>query len=175
MFAFQESRSVLESTPGAVRALLLHLPERLLNVNEGENTWSPFQVVCHLVHGEIDDWVPRIRLILTKGTATPFRTFDRKAGFGKYGGWEVQALLDEFAGLRADNLRTVDDFRIGLEQMQLEGMHPSLGRVTLEQLLACWVTHDLSHICQISRVLARHHGQYAGPWREFISILGGSR
>lgn len=171
MFSFAESRVILETTPTVLRGLLLRLPERLLHVNEGEGTWTPFQVVCHLAHGEIDDWVPRIELILEKGPREAFRPFDREGGFVRYTGWAIERLVDEFTRLRASNLDAVDKRELEPEQLRLEGLHPTLGRVTLEQLLACWVTHDLSHICQIARVLARHHGQFIGPWKPFMTVL----
>jgi hypothetical protein len=171
MFSFAESRVILETTPAVLRGFLLPLPDRLLHVDEGEGTWTPFQVVCHLAHGEIDDWVPRIKVILANGPREAFSPFDREGGFVRYAGWSIEALLDEFARLRAANLNAVDKFELGPEHLRLEGLHPTLGRVTLEQLLACWVTHDLSHMCQITRVLARHHGQFVGPWKRFMSVL----
>jgi hypothetical protein len=170
-FSFSESRAVLQSTPAVLRAALAGLPEPLLQVDEGEGTWSPFQVVCHLAHGETDDWVPRIRLILESGDAQAFTPFDRVAGFRKYAGLSIVALLDEFARLRGENLRTVDALGLRPRQMDLVGLHPTLGRVTLGQLLACWVTHDMAHVAQIARVLTRHHGGFIGPWRAVFSLL----
>jgi hypothetical protein len=171
MFSFSESRAILESTPATLSALLGRLPAPLLRVNEGPGTWNALQVVCHLIHGETDDWIPRIRLILEKGASEPFVPFDRVAGFIRYDGWTIDALLAEFARLRHANLATVDGLSLHPSQLSLEGLHPELGRVTLEQLLACWVTHDMAHVCQISRTLTRHHGKHVGPWKKFFSVL----
>jgi hypothetical protein len=171
MFSFTQSRSILESTPTTLGALLRPLPEPLLEVNEGEGTWSAIQVVCHLIHGETDDWVPRLQLILEKGASEPFVPFDRVAGFVRYAGWKIDPLLKEFERLRRRNLETVDAMTLGPSELSLQGLHPTLGPVTLEQLLACWVTHDMAHVCQISRTLTRHHGQFIGPWKQFFSVL----
>lgn len=170
-FSFSESRTLLENTPAVLRAALAGLPSSLLHANEGAGTWSPLQVVCHLAHGETDDWVPRIRIILERGASQPFVPFDREAGFAKYAGWSIDALLDEFTRLRADSLRALDELALRPEQLELPGLHPTLGPVTLGQLLACWITHDMAHLAQIARVLARHHGAFIGPWRAVFSLL----
>jgi len=170
-YSFSESRSLLESTPAVLRALLAPLPDRLLRATEGPGTWSPIDVLAHLAWGEVDDWLPRVRIILEHGADRPFTPFDREAGFAKYRGWSAGALLDEFARLRAESLASFDALGIEPGRLRLEGRHPELGRVTLEQLLATWVTHDLAHLAQIARVLARHHGQFVGPWRAFFSLL----
>lgn len=171
VFSFSDSRCVLENMPAVLRTLLLPLPEALHTVSEGDSTWSPLQVVCHLAWGEVDDWVPRVRRILTEGTARPFEPFDREVGFERYAGWDMEALLDEFSRLRAASMKDMDEFGLRSEQMTLEGLHPEFGRVTLGQLLATWVTHDFAHLAQISRVLTRHHGQFIGPWRPYFSLL----
>jgi hypothetical protein len=110
-------------------------------------------------------------VILEHGASRPFVPFEREAGFAKYAGWSCEALLDELARLRAANLRELDRLGLGPEQMALPGLHPALGPVTLGQLLACWVTHDMAHLAQIARVLTRHHGAFVGPWRAFFSLL----
>jgi hypothetical protein len=171
MFSFSQSRAILESTPATLNALLRPLPQSLLDVDEGENTWNAIQVMCHLIHGETDDWVPRIKVILEKGPGEPFLPFDRVAGFTRYAGWRIDALLDEFERLRGANLETVDALNLQPWHLQLEGLHPALGRVTMEQLLACWVTHDMAHVCQIGRTLTRYHGQFIGPWKQFFSVM----
>jgi hypothetical protein len=170
-FSLSESRAILERTPAVLRALLGGLHPTLLHADEGEGTWSSFQVVCHLAHGETDDWIPRLRIILESGAARPFVPFDRVAGFAKYAGWSGDALLAEFARLRENSLRALDELAPRPEQMALPGLHPTLGPVTLGQLLACWVTHDTAHIAQIARVLTRHHGAFVGPWRSVFSLL----
>jgi hypothetical protein len=170
-FAFQDARRVLEGTPVVLNALLRPLRSELLHVNEGEGTWSPFQVLCHLASGETDDWVPRVRRILKNGTSEPFEPFDRVAGFTTYAGWAVPRLLDEIADLRSASLAQLDGLALRDEQLLLEGRHPAFGPVTLEHLLATWVTHDFAHLVQINRVLARHYGQFVGPWREYFSFL----
>ena len=170
-FSFTESRKLLEATPATLRAMLGSLPGSLLQVDEGPGSWSPFQVLCHLAHGETDDWIPRLRLILEHGASRAFVPFDREAGFAKYAGWSADALLDEFVRLRAANLRTLDALALRPEQMALPGLHPTLGPVTLSQLLACWITHDMAHLAQIARTLTRHHGGFVGPWRAVFSLL----
>jgi hypothetical protein len=151
------------------------LPECLLLANEGPGTWNTGQVLCHLVHNEVDDWVPRIKLVLAKGTSEPFKPFDREGGFAQYQGWPVGRLLDEFEALREASLRTIDGLRLTPEAMCLEGVHPLFGRVTIEQLLASWICHDLTHIHQIARTLVRTHASYAGPFAQFMSILAVDR
>jgi uncharacterized damage-inducible protein DinB len=128
-------------------------------------------VLCHLAHGETDDWIPRVRIILEHGASRPFVPFDREAGFAKYVGWSADALLDELARLRAANLRALDALALRPEQMALPGLHPTLGPVTLGELLACWITHDMAHLAQIARALTRHHGGFVGPWRAVFSLL----
>jgi len=172
MFCFDDGRAVLQATPPTLRAMLYSLPERLLFADEGSGTWNAFRVVCHLAHNEADDWVPRIKLVLAKGTSEPFRPFDREAGFAKYKGWPIARLLDEFAALRAESLCTIDGLRLTADEARLEGLHPLLGPVTIEQLLASWICHDLTHIHQIARILARCHAPYAGPFAQFMSVLG---
>jgi len=170
-FSLAENQSVLANTPAVLETLLRPLPQRLLNVNEGPGTWSALQVVSHLAWGECDDWVPRTRRILEHGASSPFTPFDREAGFTRYAGWSLDRLLDEFSRLRASNLSAIGQMHLGPDQLKLEGRHPELGLVTLEQLLATWVTHDYAHLAQITRVLTRHYGRFAGPWRRFFSVL----
>jgi DinB superfamily len=171
IFSIEDTRRVLAGTPGVLRALLTSLPERLLTVNEGDGTWSAMQVLAHLAWGERDDWVPRIRLTLDKGDAEPYRPFDREAGFAMYAGWPAGRLLDEFAELRKASLHTFDSLGLRPKDLSRKGRHPELGSVTLEQLLATWVTSDCAHIVQIARVQTKHHGQFAGPWRKYFSLL----
>ena len=173
MFRFDDSRAILQATPRTLRAMLEGLPERLTLASEGAGTWNISQVLCHLAHNEADDWVPRIKLVLAKGTSEPFRPFDREAGFAHYAGWSVARLLDEFGALREESLRTLDGLRLTPDDMRLEGLHPVFGPVTIEQLLASWICHDLTHIHQISRILARYHAAYVGPFAKFMGVLAG--
>jgi DinB superfamily len=170
-FSLSETRRSLEQTPAVLDSLLRPLPAHLLAANEGPGTWSPIQVVSHLAWGECDDWVPRAKLILAHGASTPFTPFDREHGFARYAGWSIDALLDEFARLRTSNLAEIDRMQLGATTLTNEGQHPDLGRVTLGQLLATWVTHDYAHLTQITRVLTRHYGQFVGPWRKYFSLL----
>jgi hypothetical protein len=168
--SLSEIRQVLSATPAAVDALLRPLPSALLAATEGPGTWSPQQVLEHLAWGEVDDWMPRVRRVLEQ-TGEPFTPFDREAGFVRYAGWSIGRLLDEFSRLRASSLTELDRLALGPDALRLQGRHPEFGTVTLEQLLATWVTHDFAHLTQISRVLARHYGESVGPWRKYFSVL----
>lgn len=170
-FNLAEATSQLRRTPLVLRALVGSLPEPWLEATDGPGTWSPLQVLRHLVWGEVDDWIPRARVILEHQDRLAFPPFDREAGEGNYAGWQAGALLDEFERLRAANLASLDAMKLGAEHLTLPGLHPSLGRVTMGQLLATWVAHDLSHCTQISRTLARQYQDAVGPWREFMSVL----
>ena len=170
-FTVEDARRVLDGTPAVLRAVLTPLPPHLLTVNEGEGTWNPMQVVAHLAWGERDDWMPRIRLTLEKGDSQPYTPFDREAGFFLYAGWPLDRLLDEFAALRQASLHVLDTLALKPADLARRGRHPELGPVTLEQLLATWVTSDCAHLTQIARVLTKYHGQFAGPWRRYFSLL----
>lgn len=162
---------VLERTPGTLRALLDGLPSVWIHATEGEGSWSPYQVLGHLIHAERDDWIPRARIILAQGENRTFRPFDREAMLREGEGASLGALLDELARLRLENIATLRGWNLTPAQLSLEGVHPELGKVTLGQLLATWVTHDLGHIGQIVRVMARQQREAVGPWREYLSIL----
>ncbi len=170
VLALPEIRQVLSATPAAVDALLRPLPPVLLTATEGPGTWNPQQVLAHLAWGEVDDWMPRVRRVLAR-TGEPFTPFDREAGFDRYAGWPLDRLRDEFRRLRAASLSELDSLALGPAELSLPGRHPEFGPVTLEQLLATWVTHDYAHLTQISRVLARHYGESVGPWRKYFSVL----
>jgi hypothetical protein len=139
--------------------------------NEGSDTWSAQDVIGHLIHGEETDWIPRARIILEHGEAQPFEPFDRFAQFGRFDGWSLDQLLDRFAELRKANLDVVRGWRLTDEQLSLKGRHPELGAVTLRQLLATWAVHDLNHLAQISRVMAKRSMDEVGPWRAYLSVL----
>jgi len=167
----EETLEVLERTPGALRALLDGLSDSWLLASEGPETFSPLDVVGHLIHGEETDWVPRLRIILEHGEAKPFTPFDRFGFREKHTGWRVDRLLDRFALLRQENLDLLRGMRLDPAALARTGTHPTLGRVTLGQLLAAWVVHDLGHVKQVVRVMARQYTQAVGPWREYLTIL----
>jgi hypothetical protein len=174
-FALDDAIAILARTPAAIDALLRGLPDAWLTANEGPGTWSPFDVVGHLIHGEETDWMPRARLILEHGSTRPFVKFDRFAQFEASAGKALHALLDEFADRRRRNL---DDLAaLGLSEGDLDrpGLHPEFGPVTLRQLLATWVAHDLDHVMQISRVLARQYADEVGPWHAYLRVISGKQ
>ena len=163
--------AVLERTPHALRALLSGLPAQWLDATEGPETWSPYDIVGHLIHGERTDWIPRARLVLAQGVSRRFSPFDRFAQFHESRGKSLAELLDEFARLRADNLATLAGWRLTDAQLALEGEHPELGTVTLRQLLATWVAHDLGHVAQTARVMAKQYREAVGPWRAYLPVM----
>ncbi len=170
-FEWERGREVLERTPAVVRSLLDGLAPEWIAATEGPETWSPHAVVGHLIHGEETDWIPRARTVLELGESRPFGVFDREAMFVKYGEWELGALLVRFAELRRANLDIADGWRLDAAALARTGLHPEFGRVTLRQHLACWVAHDLSHLAQLARVLARQYRDEVGPWRAYLSVL----
>jgi hypothetical protein len=171
----EEAVAILSRTPATLDALLRGLPEGWIAANEGGETWSPFDVVGHLIHGEQTDWVQRVKIILEHGEARAFDTFDRLAQFAVSQGRALASLLDEFAALRQDNLRELAMLGLSDADLDRRGRHPQLGVVTLRQLLATWVAHDLDHVVQISRVLARQYSEEVGPWRSYLRIISGTQ
>jgi hypothetical protein len=170
-FDLPETLDILGRTPTVVGALLRGTSASWHGINEGPGTWSAFDVVGHLIHGEETDWVPRARIILEHGDARPFEPFDRFAQFTRFAGWTLDQLLDRFAELRQDNLEIVRSWGLTEAQLALPGRHPELGPVDLRQLLATWAVHDLNHIAQIVRAMAKRYTQEVGVWREYLSIL----
>lgn len=168
-----ESLAILERTPAAVDALLRGLPDVWTSATNGEGTWSPYAVIGHLIHAERTDWLPRLAIILERGPARPFDPFDREAQFRGDGSTPLPALLDEFAALRRENLARLRALDLGAAQLELPGTHPALGRVTVRQLLATWTAHDLGHLVQITRTMARRFKEEVGPWREYLSVMKG--
>jgi hypothetical protein len=167
----EQALDVLERTPATVRALLGGLGDAWVLPNEGPDTFSPHDVVGHLIHGEKTDWIPRIRTVLEQGEAKPFEPFDR-FGFRAYAtGVPIDTLLFDFERLRDENLDTLRGFRLGPAELAKRGTHPVLGTVTLGQLVASWVVHDLGHLAQAARVMARQYRAAVGPWTEFLAIL----
>ena len=175
VFALDEAVAILARTPATLDALLRDLPETWFTANEGDKTWSPFDVVGHLIHGERTDWIPRARIILDDGEARPFDKFDRFAQFAVSKGRALPALLDEFASLRRKNLEGLKELKLTDADLDRRGRHPELGVVTLRQLLSTWVAHDLDHVVQISRVLARQYSDEVGPWRAYLRIISGQQ
>jgi len=170
VFNFQDALAVLERTPATLGSLLNGLPERWILSNEGEGTWSPYDVIGHLIHGERTDWIPRARHILA-GESEAFPPFDRTAQFTASKGKDVVGLLTTFADLRRKNLATLVGMNLTPADFERKGLHPELGEVTLGQLLATWVVHDLDHLAQIARTLAKCYGGAVGPWSAYLSIL----
>jgi hypothetical protein len=166
-----ELTAILVRTPTTLRSLLADLPDSWLETNEGEGTFSPRDVVGHLIHGEKTDWVPRIRLILDSGERRPFEPFDRFGFREAIRGVPTMTLLDEFQALRTASLTALAGFSLTPEDLARNGRHPELGSVTLGQLLATWAVHDLNHICQIVRVMSKRYAAAVGPWKAFLGVL----
>ena len=162
---------ILRRTPPTLNSLLRDLPEPWLVHNEGPDTWSPYDIVGHLIHGDETDWIPRAKIILEHGEARPFEDFDRVAMFEKSKGKSIPELLDTFARRRAENLCELQQWNLTAELLEKRGMHPELGVVTMKQLLATWVAHDLGHIRQVVRVMAKQYRDEVGPWKAYLSIL----
>ena len=163
--------SLLSRTPGALNAFLRNLPEAWTLSNEGENTWSVFSIVGHLLHGERTDWMPRVKRILQFGESKAFEPFDRWAQERESRGKSLAQLLDEFARARSENLAELRALNLTSADLDRRGRHPSLGVVTLSQLLATWAVHDLTHLHQISRVMAHQYREAVGPWSDFLGVL----
>ena len=163
--------AVLERTPHTLRAMLAGLPPSWIEGTEGPETWSPYDIVGHLIHGERTDWIPRAQIILSQGANRRFTPFDRFAQFRESQGKSLTDLLDEFARLRAENLATLAQWGLTEAQLALQGEHPAFGPVTLRQLLATWVAHDLGHIAQTARVMAKQYREAIGPWRAYLPVM----
>ena len=170
-FDLVDARAVLERTPHTLRAMLGGLPAAWTGATEGPETWSPFDIMGHLIHGERTDWIARAELILAQGASRRFAPFDRFAQFEESRGKSLAELLDEFERVRAANLATLAGWKLTAEQLALEGEHPAFGPVTLRHLLATWVAHDLGHIAQIARVMAKRYRDDVGPWRAYLPIM----
>ncbi|HZA34199.1 MAG TPA: DinB family protein, partial [Vicinamibacterales bacterium] len=171
-FHLTQGLDVLERTPATFRALLDGLPEAWTAPNEGPDTFSAFDNLGHLIHGERTDWIPRARIILAQGPNRRFEPYDRFAQYPESRGKSVAELLTEFARLRAENLTALRAWQLSDAELALEGEHPELGTVTLRQLLATWVAHDLGHVAQTARVMAKQYREAVGPWRAYLPVLG---
>ena len=170
-FRLDEAAIILSRTPGVLNALLRGAPDEWTMHDNGGGSWSPWAVVGHLLHGEENEWIPRARVILEHGEDVPFEPFDREAMFEQYTGVPLPELLDRFAAARLSNLDDLRSFGLASIHLSLRGTHPSLGPVTLSNLLATWVVHDFNHLGQVAEVMARHYKDAVGPWVEYLPIL----
>jgi hypothetical protein len=170
-FDLDLSIQVLQRSPATLRALLEDVGAPWTGGTEGPDTFSPFDVVGHLVDGEETDWIPRARLMLAQGPDIRFEPYDRFRHRARNAGRSLESLLTEFARLRAGNLDLLRSWKLTARELELPGEHPTLGRVTLRQLLAAWVVHDLGHIAQIARVMAKQYREEVGPWVPFLPVL----
>ena len=170
-FQLEDAADILRRTPITLKQLLGDLPDSWINANEGAETWSAYDIVGHLIHGDETDWIPRAEIILEHGEAKAFEPFDRFAQFEKSKGKPLAELLDEFQALRERNLDALERMGLTPDKLGLRGTHPELGSVTLAELLATWVAHDLSHIAQAARVMCRQYSEAVGPWKQYLPIL----
>jgi hypothetical protein len=170
-FELEQAVEILERTPSVLNQLLGGLSDEWTLKNEGADSWSPFDILGHLIHGEETDWIPRAKIILEHGEARAFEPFDRFAQFEMSQGKSLDELLETFGSLRQRNLEALKALNPTREQWGKRGKHPELGTVTLGQLLATWVVHDLSHLSQITRVMCRQYEEAVGPWKEYLPIL----
>lgn len=167
----KDTVALLSRTPAALDALLRDLPETLTRRAEGENTWAAFDVVGHLIHAERADWIPRVKMIVQFGEQQAFAPFDREGHAREIQGKALGQLLDEFARVRSENLAELQALKLRPEDLDRRGSHPSLGPVTLAQLLATWAAHDLTHLHQISRIMAHQYREAVGPWSRYLGVL----
>ena len=167
----QDTIALLERTPPALDALLRGLPQSWTHRNEGESTWTAFEIVGHLIHGDRTDWIPRVKRVLDDGDRKPFEPFDRLGQRREIEGKSLEQLLDEFRRIRAEKLGELRALKLKPEDMQRRGMHPALGPVTLGHLLATWAAHDMTHLHQIARVMAHQYREEVGPWEKYLGVL----
>ena len=170
-FTLEKSIEILERTPALLQALLENISEEWTSNNEGPETWSAYDVVGHLIHGEKTDWAARTKIILEFGLSKPFTPWNRFAQFEESKGKTLPQLLDEFEKVRIENVNWLKSLKLTETDLDKKGMHPKLGEVTLRNLLSTWVVHDLTHIAQVTRVMAKQYKEEMGPWPEFFRIL----
>lgn len=170
-FSLEEVTAVLARTPATLNALLRGLPKIWVRSNEEGDTWNSFDIVGHLVFGERTDWMPRVRILLKNGEARPFDPFDRFAQLKENQNKSLEQILDDFAHLRKENLAALQELNLKPEDLTRRGRHPALGVVTLSQLLAAWTVHDLTHLHQLSRVMAHQYRDEVGPWSAYLGVL----
>lgn len=167
----EQTTTLLTSTPAALDALLRPLSDTWTLRDEGEGTWTVFDVVGHLIHAEHTDWMPRVRTILEFGESQPFGPFDRLGHVDASRGKSLAQLLDAFARARRESLRQLQELHLGREDLERRGRHPALGVVTLSELLATWAAHDLTHLHQITRIMAHQYREAVGPWSKFLGVM----
>ena len=170
-FQIEKNVEILSRTPATVKSLLGNLSDDWVENTANSENWNPFDIVGHLIHGEETDWIPRAEIILAQGENPTFEAFDRFAQFEKSKGKTLDELIETFAASRAKSLATLREMNLTEEKLRLKGLHPELGEVTLEQLLATWVVHDLNHIKQIVTTLANKYAENVGVWKQYLSIL----
>ena len=170
-FSLDNTLAVLTRTPATLDVLLRGMPESWVLRNEGQDSWSAFDIVGHLIFGERTDWIPRARMILEKGETRPFDPFDRFAQIKESQGKSLDQLLDEFARVRNESLSALQALTLQPEDLARRGLHPALGVATLSQLLSTWAVHDLTHLHQLSRVMAHQYRDAVGPWSAFLGVL----
>jgi uncharacterized damage-inducible protein DinB len=170
-YSLDTALPILERTPAVLSTLLSGLPDEWTRATEGPDTWSPYDVIGHLLHGEHSNWVTRVGAILSQDETRSFAPFDRFAQFRESEGKTLSQLLQEFSAARQKSLNWLREQHISASQLELEGIHPAFGTVTLAQLLATWVVHDLDHITQVVRVMAKQYDNAVGPWKEYLRVL----
>ena len=170
-YEIEKAIEILERTPSVIEALLIGVSKEWLMNNEGENTWSPFDIVGHLIHGEKTDWIPRAKIILSNSENKTFEPFDRFAQENESQGKTIEDLIEEFKVRRKENIIELKSLQINKSKLEEKGMHPELGEVNLKELLSTWVVHDLGHISQISRVMAKQYKGEVGAWKAYLGIL----
>lgn len=170
-FNLNKTTEILERTPAILESMLLGVSEEWQRSNEGENTWSPYEVIGHLIHGEKTDWIPRAKIILSDSVDKSFEPFDMSAHLKGDQAKPLADLLAEFKERRIENLATLKSLELNDAKLLENGIHPALGKVSLKELLSAWVVHDLGHIAQISRVLAKQYKNEVGSFKEYIRII----
>ena len=163
--------SIISRTPDVIKALVSDLDEAWLHARESEDTWSPHEIVAHLIFGEQTDWIPRMQIILGDKEDKAFTPFDRNGHFSIATGRSIESLLYQFEKLRRENIDILNASDITIDDLRKTGIHPAFGQVTLGQLLSSWVVHDMTHIYQISRIIAKQYEVEVGPWKEYMGIL----
>lgn len=170
-FNLNKSFEILRNTPFVLEKLFIGLNRDWLICNEGKGTWSPVEILCHLIHCEVDDWIPRMKIILSNNNNKQFKPFNRKEGFENVKEKSINELMTKFRKLRNKNLIYLKSIKLSANYLSKTGIHPEFGEVNLKQLIATWVVHDLSHIAQVSRIMAKQYTAEVGPWIEYLPVL----